>query len=269
MQDDHAAFKANEQLWDSRVAGHVASPFYDVPGFLEGNCTLMPPELEGLPDVRGKSLLHLQCHFGLDTLSWARRGAQVTGMDISGAAIAQARALAEQIGVEATFVQSSLYDLPEHLDGQFDIVFTSYGALLWLPDLTRWADIVKRYLKPGGQFCIAEFHPSWHTLDWHTLQRTYPYFNAGHPFEEVPAATSYAGATETEGMKEYFWCHSLSEMLQPLLDRGLRITQFKEYSYSAYNCFPNLKEVRPGQYVPAAVVEGMLPMMIMVAGLMG
>ncbi len=269
MENNADKIDANEQLWDSRVAGHVASPFYDVPGFLAGKCTLMAPELEGLPDVRGKSLLHLQCHFGLDTLSWARRGAQVTGMDISGAAIRQARELAEQIGVEANFVQSSLYDLPEHLDGQFDIVFTSYGALLWLPDLDRWADVVKRYLKPGGQFCIAEFHPTWHTLDWNTLESTYPYFNAGHAFEEETPAESYAGAAQAAGMKEYFWCHSISEMLQPLLDRGLRIEQFKEYSYSAYDCFPNLKEVRPGQFVPAAVAEGRLPMMLMVAGRMG
>jgi SAM-dependent methyltransferase len=258
---------ANKALWDSRVAGHVASAFYDVPAFLAGKCSLMPAELEALGDVRGRSLLHLQCHFGMDTLSWARRGATVTGMDISGAAIAQARELATQIGVAATFVESSVQDLPAHLDGQFDIVFSSYGALLWLPDLEEWADIVCRYLKPGGQFCLAEFHPSWHSLDWHSLQLTYPYFNRGEAFEET-AVTSYAGTAEVPGLKEYFWCHSLGEIMQPLIDRGLRIERFQEYPYSYYNCFPDMVEVRPGQFVPQKLQEGTVPMMYVLAGRM-
>ncbi len=259
--------EANKKLWDSRLEGHVASAFYDVPGFVAGNCTLMAPELEGLGDVAGKTMLHLQCHFGMDTLSWARRGAQVTGMDISGAAISKARELAVQIGVEATFVECAVYDLPDHLDGQFDIVFTSYGALLWLPDMQLWADIVKRYLKPGGRFCLAEFHPNWHGLDWNSLAMTYPYFNPGHAFEEN-AASSYTGTAQAVELKEYFWSHGISEVLQPLLDRGLRLEKFKEYSYSAYNAFPNLKEVRPGQWVHETLAEGMVPMMWMIAGRM-
>lgn len=258
-------FAANKKLWDGRVEGHFASPFYDVAGFLNGKCTLMPPELEALGDVSGKSLLHLQCHFGLDSLSWARRGAVVTGVDFSAPAIAKARALADDAHLQARFVESDVYDLPHHLEGQFDIVFASYGTLLWLPDLERWAEVVCHYLKPGGRFCLVEFHPQWHAFNWETLQLQYPYFNQGKPLEES-AATSYAGAKETPGATEYFWNHSIAEILQPLLIRGIRLQTFREYPYSTYNCFPDMEEVRTGQWVPRRVKEGDVAMMLLIAG---
>lgn len=258
-------FAANQLLWDARVAGHMASTFYDVPSFLAGKCSLMTAELAAMGEVKDKTLLHLQCHFGMDTLSWARRGAKVTGMDISTAAINQAQELAAQLEIDASFVACSVYDLPQHLDGKFDIVFTSYGALIWLPDLQQWADIVARYLKPGGRLCIAEFHPSWYSLDWDTYKITYPYFNTGEAFEETPS-TSYAGAAEGDGVKEYFWCHSLSEIIQPLIDRGLQIDHFKEYPFSSYDAFQNLKEVRPGEWIPETMPEGHVPMMFGLGG---
>lgn len=256
--DDKIA--ANKALWDARVEGHVASAFYDVAGFLAGNCTLMPAELELLGDVRGLSLLHLQCHFGLDTLSWARRGAVATGMDFSGVAMVQARELARQAGLSATFVESTVEDLPQRLAGEFDIVFTSYGALTWLPELATWASVVQRFLKPGGRLCIAEFHPSWYSLDWETYRITYPYFNPGEGIEET-VTNSYAGTPEGEGMREYFWCHSLAEILQPLIGSGLVVRHFQEYPYSYYNCFPGLVEARPGHWVPNGLEEGRVPLM--------
>ena len=132
-------------------------------------------------EVRGKSLLHLQCHFGLDTLSWAREGAQVTGMDFSPEGIRIARGLAEELNIPARFICCDLYDLPEHLDETFDRVFTSYGVLCWLPDIPRWAQIVGHFLKPGGVFYIAEFHPFSNVFkndgDETSLELAYPYFN--------------------------------------------------------------------------------------------
>jgi ubiquinone/menaquinone biosynthesis C-methylase UbiE len=257
----------NKRLWDARVKGHVASTFYDVPGFLEGNCALKSPEVNALGDVAGQTMLHLQCHFGLDTLSWARRGAIVTGMDFSSTAIAKARELAKQSGLEATFIESSVYDLPENLTGVFDIVFVSYGALIWLPDLNRWADVVCRYLKPGGRLCIAEFHPHWYGLNWETYAIEYPYFNSGEAFEEV-ATTSYAGSDEYAGMREFFWSHSLGETIQPLLKRGIQIVEFQEYRFSPYNAFPNLVEVRPGEWIPSTLAEGKVAMMFTLVGKM-
>lgn len=256
---------ANQALWDSRVEAHMASAFYDVPSFLAGKCALNAAEVAALGDVQGKTLLHLQCHFGMDTLSWARRGAVVTGMDLSPVAIAQARALAVQAGIEATFVAASVYDLPQHLQGQFDIVFTSYGSVTWLPDMQQWADVVQHFLKPGGQFCIADFHPAWHSLDWHSLQITYPYFNRGAAFEET-VTDSYAGAKAGQDLKEYFWCHSVAEIMQALIDRGLQVERFQEFPYSYYNCFPNLEEVRPGQWIPKGLPEGHVAMMYLIAG---
>ena len=158
---EHA--RANRELWNAWTEIHEGSTFYDVEGFLAGRQTLLPIELEELgPDVReGTTLLHLQCHFGLDTLSWARRGARVTGVDFSDKAIALADRLAREVGLDEAcrFVQSDLYDLPAHLDERFDVVFTSWGVLMWLPDLTAWGRLIARYLRPGGIFYIVDFHP--------------------------------------------------------------------------------------------------------------
>lgn len=263
--DPSTILDANRQLWDARVAGHVASTFYDVPGFLAGGSSLMKPELEGLGDVSGQSLLHLQCHFGLDTLSWARRGATVTGVDFSGKAIAQARELAAQAGIAGTFVESSIQDLRSNLQGQFDIVFTSYGAFCWLPDLDEWADIACSFLKPGGRVCIAEFHPHWYGLDWQNLSIQYPYFNPGHAFTEESTG-SYAGDAQLPPLKEYFYSHSLAEVIKALLRNGVQIRNFQEYDYSPYNAFPNLVEDAPGEWIPKSVPRGSIAMMFMLEG---
>ena len=153
------SIEANRKLWDKLTPIHVASAFYDVEGFKRGRCTLAAVEREEVGDVAGKSLLHLQCHFGLDTLSWARLGAEVTGVDFSGKAIAQARALVAALGIRAEFVCCELGELPGRLRGGFDIVFTSGGVLPWLPDLRSWAKTIVGLLKLGGVFYIREFHP--------------------------------------------------------------------------------------------------------------
>jgi 2-polyprenyl-3-methyl-5-hydroxy-6-metoxy-1,4-benzoquinol methylase len=152
-------YEVNRKRWNELVDIHVKSDEYDLEGFIAGKNSLHSIELEALGDVSGKSLLHLQCHFGLDTLSWGRLGARVTGVDFSETAIELARSLAARIGVDAEFICSNVYDFPKHLDGKFDVVFTSYGALCWLHDMEAWAEIVSRYLRPGGTFFMAEFHP--------------------------------------------------------------------------------------------------------------
>src|SRR5690349_4103733 len=157
--DLEASFASNERLWDAWTKVHAEGEFYDVAGFREGGVRIRPYEIEALGDVTGKSLLHLQCHFGLDTLSWARLGATVTGVDFSEDAIAYARTLAAELDIPATFVCSDIYHLPEALDGQFDIVFTSYGVLSYLGDLGAWGQVIAHFLKPGGTFYIVEFHP--------------------------------------------------------------------------------------------------------------
>ena len=150
-------FNINKSLWNGKTAIHVKSDFYDVESFKKGKSSLNFIELEALGDVKGKSILHLQCHFGLDTLSWARLGANVTGVDFSDKAIDYARSLNSELGLNAKFILSNVYDLKNNLDEKFDIVFTSYGTIGRLPDLNRWADVVSHFLKPGGTFFMVEF----------------------------------------------------------------------------------------------------------------
>src|SRR5262245_50795020 len=163
--DERALMETNRLHWDEITPIHVASEFYDVEGFKRDPHRLKSVELEEVGDVNGKSLLHLQCHFGMDTMSWANRGATVTGIDFSVPALEAARSLAAELNIPATFLHSNIYDLPDVLRGQFDIVFTSYGAITWLPDLPRWARVAAHFVKTGGFFYVAEFHPMLQTLD--------------------------------------------------------------------------------------------------------
>jgi 2-polyprenyl-3-methyl-5-hydroxy-6-metoxy-1,4-benzoquinol methylase len=157
MKKEDNYIDINKKAWDQKTQYHVESPFYDMDTFMKGKSTLNDIELQLLGNVTGKRVLHLQCHFGQDTLSLGRMGATVTGVDFSEAAINKARQLSHDIGVPARFVCCDIYDLHNHLDEQFDIVFTSYGTIGWLPDLDKWADVVSKFLKPGGRFVFAEF----------------------------------------------------------------------------------------------------------------
>jgi SAM-dependent methyltransferase len=162
-----AYLKANQETWNMWTRWHVGSKFYNVEGFKAGTKTLDPIALAGAGDVTGKSLLHLQCHFEMDTVSWARLGAHVTGVDFSEEAIEAARTLASELGLPATFIHSNLYDLPQNPSGQFDVVFTSHGVLGRLPDLEPWARVIAHFLKPGGIFYIVEAHPAALLFDEH------------------------------------------------------------------------------------------------------
>jgi len=247
MYDDY--FGANLGLWNGWTKLHTKSAFYDVAGFKAGRTSLMPVELEALGDVSGKSLLHLQCHFGMDTLSWARMGAQVTGIDMSNEAINTADSLSNEIDVEAQFICTNIYELPGVLEGQFDIVFTSYGVLEWLPDLDGWAEIVAHYLKPGGVFLIVEFHPMFWMLDDETGQRlVYRYFKDQQPERWVEKG-SYADLEADFVHESYVWTHSLGEIVTALAGAGLRIEYLREFPFSPYNIHPKMEEVEAGRYI--------------------
>lgn len=240
-------FEANRKHWDQRVAVHFKSDFYNVEGFKKGQSSLTEIERDELGDVAGKTLLHLQCHFGQDTLSWARKGAIVTGVDFSPKAIATAKKLSGELDIPASFIEANVYDLPDLLDEQFDIVFTSFGSIVWLPDLARWAAVVAGFLKPGGNFYIAEFHPTLYLFDFETGKVSYDYFNAGVYKENIER--TYTGSDETMVGEEFFWNHDLSEVISSLLKEGLQLVEFKEFPFSPYKCFPNMEEKGPGRYV--------------------
>lgn len=232
--------KLNKEGWDKRTHVHVQSKFYDVDGFLSGKTSLKEIELSELKDVEGKKLLHLQCHFGLDTLSWARKGAIVTGVDLSPAAIRKANELKKQVNLNARFICSDIYEFGKTVTEEYDIVFTSYGVLTWLPDLTKWAEIVARSLKPGGQFYIAEFHPV------HDLVRGYNYFYQSEPDVEEEGTYTENDAGESSTMVT--WGHHLGKVINSLIKAGIQIQQFNEYPYSPYDCFEDLEEREEGRY---------------------
>lgn len=241
--------ETNRDLWDGWARINVKSTFYDVDGFKAGKSSLNPVEIAELGDVSGKSLLHLQCHFGLDTLSWARSGAQVTGVDFSNEAIATAQSLSEELGIIAEFIHSNIYDLPKILDRQFDIVFTSYGALCWLSDIERWAQIVKRSLKAGGTFYMIEFHPIIHVLDYDEGKRfEHSYFYSAEPVE-YEAEGSYADGDSHSPHKAYEWTHNLGDVVTALIAAGLKLEFLHEFPFSPYGCFPFVKEYEPGKYM--------------------
>jgi ubiquinone/menaquinone biosynthesis C-methylase UbiE len=243
-EDNYLAI--NQQAWDAKTGYHAASDFYDVPGFLAGRNTLNAIELGLLGDVRGKTVLHLQCHFGQDTLSLSRMGAVATGVDFSGTAIAKGRELATQLELNTTFICADVYSLPDVLNQQFDIIFTSYGTIGWLPDLDRWAAVVARFLKPGGRFVFAEFHPVVWMFDNDFTKITYSYFKEEAIVEQKFGTYAETGADISN--ETISWNHSLSEVLGGLLHNGLVIEQFKEYDYSPYSCFNHLEEFAPGKF---------------------
>jgi len=240
--------ETNKMLWDSKTGFHLKSDFYELEAFKAGKNMLKSIELEGLGAVKGKSLLHLQCHFGQDTLCWARLGADVTGIDFSEKSIQAAKNLSNELEIEANFVQSNVLTLPENLDGKYDIIFTSYGVLGWLPDLNQWAKVIAHFLAPGGTFYMAEFHPFLYIHEFEEKKIKFPYFNPGTPLEEEEEGT-YADPSAKIKQKEYFWMHSLGEVLQALLKVGLTIEDFQEYDYSPYNCLPHMEERTKGEFI--------------------
>jgi ubiquinone/menaquinone biosynthesis C-methylase UbiE len=237
-------FEANKKIWNQRAMIHKDSAFYNVEGFRAGKNVLTKIELEELGDVRGKSMLHLQCHFGLDTLNWARLGAEVTGVDLSDDAIRLAQQLGEELHIDGRFICCNLYDLPQHLDQQFDIVFTSYGAIGWLPELEPWAAIVNRFLKPGGVFYIAEFHPTLWMMDEKFEYIKYNYFNKEVISEETQG--TYADPNAPIKMAEYSWNHPFCDIINALTGQGLRIRHLNEFPFSPYNIFHNNEQGADG-----------------------
>lgn len=256
--------QANLNLWNEWAVIHEKSTSYDVEGFKAGKTSLYSLELEEVGEVAGKSLLHLQCHFGMDTLSWARLGAAVTGVDFSDKAIEIARRLSDELKIPATFVLSDLYGLPDVLTGRFDIVYTSYGVLCWLPDIRRWAQIVAHYLKPGGMFYMAEFHPFAYVFDDEAdtpdLKVRYPYFGRPEPLE-FKDGSSYADPKASVGQPvHYEWDHRLGEIVTALVDAGLRIEFLHEFPYTVFSQLPFMQQGEDGTY-RLSKDDGMIPLM--------
>jgi SAM-dependent methyltransferase len=248
--DDYT--QANRRLWDEWTHIHEKSELYRLEQFKAGENKLNPLEITEVGPVAGKSLLHLQCHFGMDTLSWARLGAQVTGIDLSPEAIRLAGSLSAELDIPGRFICCNLYDLLDHLHETFDIVYTSYGVLAWLPDLTHWASLIAFYLKPGGVFYIAEIHPFAMIFDDEAseLKVRYPYFNPRVQAWDVHG--SYADPTaEVQQKVSYEWDHPLGAVLTALIQAGLSLEFVHEFPFACYQQFPFLQLAEDGYwYLP-------------------
>ena len=232
--------KVNKAAWDKRTKVHLTSSFYDVESFIKGKSSLNPIELKEVGEVAGKSLLHLQCHFGQDTLSWARLGAHVTGVDLSSEAVQQARQLAISIGQEARFIEQDIYQFGVTNRTQFDHVYTSYGVLCWLPDLDKWAQTVYGALKPGGQFNLVEFH------NLNDLLSGYSYFEQAQA--DVEEEGTYTENCKGETSLMATWAHPLSAVVNALIKSGIQIESLNEFPFSPYNCFEGLEYVEGKGY---------------------
>jgi SAM-dependent methyltransferase len=230
------ALRSNRELWDAWTRIHVASAFYDVDSFRNGERPIRVAdyEREEVGSVEGKSLLHLQCHFGLDTLSWARLGATVTGVDFSSEAIVAARALAAEVAIDSRFLQSDVYGLPDVLDEQFDIVYTSGGVLEWLPDIARWGRVAAHFTRPAGFLYVTDIHPVAQAFENEgvepgELRLAYPYWSRVEPIR-FEAIGSYADPdAPTDGLVVNSWNHSLGEVVTSLADAGLRVDFLHEF----------------------------------------
>ncbi len=233
-------FEMNRVGWDRRTASHFDSKFYNLPGFLAGETSLREIELAELGNVGGKSLLHLQCHFGMDTLSWARKGAICTGVDISPVAIQKAQELAQELKLNAEFVCTDVYSFQRSRSAPYDIVFTSYGALCWLPDLHQWAEVVASNLAVGGRFYIVEFHPIYDLL------AGYSYFTQEQPDVDEEGTYTENGAEAIAKLAT--WAHPMSSVINALLNVGIQIERVSEFPFSPYNCFEGMVEREPGRF---------------------
>jgi SAM-dependent methyltransferase len=243
--------EANRRRWDELVPIHEASRFYDVDGFKRGRNTLLPIEEEELGDVVGKKLLHLQCHFGLDTLSLARKGAEVTGVDFSQRAIDAATRLGQELGIPARFITSNVYDLPSVLDEEFDIVFTSYGVICWLPDLMAWAKVIARHLRKGGTFLLVEDHPLAALIDEKTpgpIRMAYPYFTSGEATRFDVQGTYTDREAKVDNCSSFEWTHSISDILNSLVLAGLSIASVHEYPFSFFKRHDSMVMHRDGTW---------------------
>ena len=240
--------KVNKKWWNDVTRIHAKSKLYDLENFKKGKSHLEPLELGEVGDVKGKTLLHLMCHFGMGTLSWAREGAIATGVDFSDDSITLAKKLSKEIAVPATFICSDIYELPNVLNKKFDIISMSYGVLLWLQNIKKWAKIISHFLKKGGMFYIAEIHPFTNILS-HDFQIYYKYFDKGPYIDDSSGTYTNWDEDDIKGTT-YEWSYTISDVINALINEGLKIEYVHEFPFTMYDQFPGFMEKnKKGQYV--------------------
>ena len=249
QDDDRLA--TNRANWDERVGLHLASRFYDVDRWLADRPGPRPRELDALGDAAGLELVHLQCHFGLDTLAWADAGARVTGLDFSPEAVEAARHLAARAGLHdrSTFICANVYDAARVLAPRsFDIVYVSLGALVWLPSVGRWADQVAALARPGGRLYLHEIHPVAWSLAYQSPTFAHTYFEEPDPYVDDSPDTYTDADRPLVNTRTYEWNHGIGEVVMALISRGMRIDRLEEHDWTVDQQFPWLVETAPHRW---------------------
>lgn len=242
MQDRNTAAEiTNQALWDELAPVHFRA-YEEVEMLRRGECVLDELELRALGDVRGKRLLHLQCHIGTDTLSWARRGAVVTGVDFSLRSLEHARRLRDELGLQARFLHANVYDLSASLNEQFDVVYTSRGVLCWLRDLDAWARTVARFLAPGGTFYLMESHPICNVFEVKDGQLAIAnrYFGGKEPTCWSDAEGDYADGEYVPQHPSYEWEWTVSDIVNAVLGAGLQLQRLEEHERLFFRRWPGM-----------------------------
>jgi len=255
----------NRVLWDEIAPVHLAS-YKEVILLREGSEILDEIELREIGEVRGKTMLHLQCHIGTDSLAWARRGAIVTGLDYSSESIDCAERLKEELGLQARFVRANVYDARSVIDEEFDLVYTSKGVLCWLRDLDEWGRIIAHFLKPGGTFYMMESHPILNALEEKPsgeLFFAHHYFHRDEPTVWDDDDLDYADADYVPQNPSYEWDWTIADIVNALLGAGLRIELLNEYDRLFFRRFPSM-ETEDGRWFHLPGSSDKLPLLLTV-----
>lgn len=261
-------FAANQANWDDRAPIHASSSTYDIGRFIDNPehiGSVVDFDRSRLGDLSGVEIVHLQCHIGTDTISLARLGAKATGLDFSARSLAVARELSAACGTAVEFVESNVYDAVETLGRSYDYVYTGVGAINWLPDLDRWAEVVTTLLKDGGRFFMREGHPGVMPLEEEEgrLVFRYPYFHT-EPIEWNDAETYADGVGEITHTRQYEWNHSISKVVNALIGHGMVIDRIDEYDSLEWQLVPMMKEIDGRFYLPEDLRDK-IPLMYSIA----
>lgn len=263
-QDEQQAFAWNRAAWDERVPAHWASAMYrqHADALRAGGHDLSDDIVAGVGDVRGKSLIHLQCHMGMETLGWSRLGADAVGVDFSAAAIEQAERLRDELGLDARFICANVYDVPGLVDERFDVVFVSIGSLCWLPDIRRWARVVSTLLESGGLLYLNDSHPLTDILTDAESGTGYvaawPYFHDEGVIEECGVTYSDGGQTFSN-TRMVDWVHPLGKVVTALIESGLRIRRLEESPRFVWPAFDQMERIDANRWELSEPWRGRLP----------
>ena len=242
----HKYYNKNVPLWEALSEVHWTSQFYDIPRFVKKPDSLPEIDKTLLGDIQGKTILHSQCHLGMESISMSKLGANVTGIDFSKKAIAYADQLNQKTYSEVRFIHENIYNLKKYdLKNRFDIVYSSYGVIPWLYDLDKWAEIIQYCLKPQGRFVLIEFHPMIFNLD--SEGKIIASYGSNSSPEKYLMSKSYSGDALPQTYSEYNWNHSLSQILTSL-NKYLDMIHFEEYAYSSYPCFDDVEKISKWKY---------------------